>query len=99
MSPSVARPAIRRPGDILRLVLGGLDFLFLMSPPDMVWQPWLIGMRRAMEAMLTGDSMTGTDSVDAGFANRAFPESKLGEAVLDIAQRVAKIPADLLALN
>jgi len=24
-----------------------------MSSPDMAWHPWLLGMRRAMEAMLT----------------------------------------------
>ena len=71
----------------------------LMSPPDMSWQPWLLGMRRAMEAMLTGDSMTGTEAVESGFANRAFPEAELEAGVLDVAQRVAKIPPDLLALN
>jgi enoyl-CoA hydratase len=71
----------------------------LMSPPDMAWQPWLLGMRRAMEAMLTGDSMTGTEAVAAGFANRAFPAADLDQAVLDVAQRIAKIPPDLLALN
>jgi enoyl-CoA hydratase/carnithine racemase len=43
--------------------------------------------------------MTGTDAVGAGFANRAFPEDELDQAVVDIAQRVAKIPPDLLALN
>ena len=42
-----------------------------MSSPDMAWHVWLMGMRRAMEAMLTGDSMTGTEAVTAGFANRA----------------------------
>ena len=30
-----------------------------MSSPDLMWQPWFMGMRRAMEALLTGDSMTG----------------------------------------
>ena len=35
----------------------------LMSAPDMAWHPWLLGMRRAMEAMLTGDSMSGADAV------------------------------------
>jgi len=71
----------------------------LMSPPDMAWQPWLLGMRRAMEALLTGDSMTGAEAVAAGYANRAFPAAELDEAVLDIARRVAMIPGDLLALN
>ena len=71
----------------------------LMSAPDMAWQPWLLGMRRAMEAMLTGDSMTGIEAVEAGFANRAFPADELDDAVLDMAERVAKVPPDLQALN
>jgi enoyl-CoA hydratase len=71
----------------------------IMSSPDMAWHAWLLGMRRAMEAMLTGDSMTGTEAVAAGFANRAFPADQLGDEVLAIAARVAKVPPDLQALN
>ena len=71
----------------------------LMSPPDLAWQPWLMGMRKAMEALLTGDSMSGVEAVEAGFANRAFPAGRLDDEVLAVAERVAKIPADLLALN
>ena len=70
-----------------------------MSSPDMAWHAWLLGMRRAMEAMLTGDSMSGTDAVAAGFANRAFPADRLDDEVLAIAARVAKVPPDLQALN
>ena len=70
-----------------------------MSSPDMAWQPWLLGMRRAMEAMLTGDSMSGTEAVDAGFANRAFPVAELGDRVLDMAERVAKVAPELQAIN
>lgn len=70
-----------------------------MSSPDMAWHVWLMGMRRAMEAMLTGDSMTGTDAVEAGFANRAFPSDRLDDEVLDIAVRVAKVEPDLQAIN
>jgi enoyl-CoA hydratase len=71
----------------------------LMSPPDLAWQPWLLGMRRAMEALLTGDAMSGIEAVEAGFANRAFAAERLDDEVLAIAQRVAKVPPDLLALN
>ena len=71
----------------------------LMSPPDMQWQTWLMGLRRGMEALLTGDSMSGTEAVEAGFANRAFPIGDLDEAVLSIDERIAKVPPDLLALN
>lgn len=70
-----------------------------MSSPDMGWHVWLLGMRRAMEAMLTGDSMTGEEAVVAGFANRSFPADRLDDEVLAIAQRVAKVPPDLQALN
>ena len=57
----------------------------LMSPPDMQWQTWMMGLRRGMEALLTGDSMSGTEAVAAGFANRAYPEADLDTAVLAIA--------------
>lgn len=71
----------------------------LMSPPDMQWQTWLMGLRRGMEALLTGDSMSGVEAVEAGFANRAFAQSDLEREVLAVAERVARIPGDLLALN
>lgn len=71
----------------------------LMSPPDMSWQPWLMGMRRAMEAMLTGDALTGSEAAELGVVNRAFPLDRLEEEVLAVAERVAQVPADLLAMN
>lgn len=71
----------------------------LMSPPDFAWQPWLLGMRRGMEVLLTGDSLSGEECVAAGFANRAFPADRLEDEVLDVAARIAKVPGDLLALN
>jgi enoyl-CoA hydratase len=70
-----------------------------MSSPDMGWHTWLLGYRRAMEAMLTGDSMTGAEAVAAGFANRAFPVDRLDDEVLAMAVRVAKVAPDLQALN
>lgn len=71
----------------------------LMSPPDMQWQTWMMGLRRGMEALLTGDSMSGVEAVASGFANRAYPLADLDASVLAIAERIAKIPLDLLALN
>ena len=71
----------------------------LMSPPDMQFHPWLVGMRQAMELMLTGDAISGTEAARIGFANRAYPAEKLEAEVLSIAERVAKVPADLQQLN
>jgi enoyl-CoA hydratase len=70
----------------------------LMSAPDMQYHPWLMGLRGAMEAMLTGDSISGTEAARLGFANRAFPAGELDPRVLEIAARVAKIPPDLQQL-
>jgi enoyl-CoA hydratase len=71
----------------------------LMSPPDMQFHPWLMGMRDAMEMMLTGDSISGTEAAAKGFANRAFPAAELEARVLEIAERVAKIPTELQQIN
>ena len=71
----------------------------LMSPPDNQVFPWLMGMRPAMEMMLTGESISGTQAAELGFANRAFPVGELENQVLDIAERVAKVPAPLQQMN
>jgi enoyl-CoA hydratase len=71
----------------------------LMSPPDMQYHPWLVGMRRAMELMLTGDAMSGREAAEWGFATRAFPAAELEAATLAFAERVAKIPTELQQLN
>jgi enoyl-CoA hydratase/carnithine racemase len=70
-----------------------------ISPPDNQFYPWIVGMRRAMELMLTGDAMSGIEAVECGFANRAFPAAELEAKVTEIAARVAKVPSDLQQFN
>jgi enoyl-CoA hydratase len=67
--------------------------------PDMQYHAWLVGMRRGMELMLTGDAMTGIEAADWGYANRAFPADQLEAETLKIASRVAQIPSDILQIN
>ncbi len=71
----------------------------LMSPPDMQWQPWLMGMRRGMEMLLTGDAISGVEAVECGAANKSFPIDALDAEVLRVAERVSLVPKDLLTLN
>jgi enoyl-CoA hydratase len=71
----------------------------LMSPPDMQYHPWLVGMRRAMELMLTGDAMSGREAAEWGFATRAFPAAELEARTLEFAERAARIPTELQQLN
>ncbi len=70
-----------------------------MSPPDNQYHAWLMGMRPAMEAMLTGDAMSGDEAVRLGFANRAFPLADLETQVLAMAERIAKVDPELAQLN
>ncbi len=67
--------------------------------PDMHFHAWFLGMRAAMEMMVTGDSISGDEAVRLGWANRAFPEADLDDAVLEVAQRIALIPSDIVQLN
>lgn len=70
-----------------------------ISPPDNQFYPWIVGLRRAMELMLTGDHMSGVEAAASGFANRSFPPAELEARVLAIAERVAKTPSDLQQIN
>ncbi len=71
----------------------------VISPPDFQYHPWLVGMRNAMELVLTGDPITGDDAVRMGLANRAFPAAELDARVVGIAERIAGVPAELLQIN
>ncbi len=67
--------------------------------PDMQFHAWLMGMRAAMEMMVTGDSISGTEAVRLGWANRAFPVADLDAEVLAVARRIALLPPDIVQLN
>jgi len=69
------------------------------SPPDFEYHMPLLGLRRAMEIMLTGSAMTGAEAVLIGWANRAFPAAELEDEVLDVAATVAGVATDLAQIN
>ncbi|MEE2667672.1 MAG: enoyl-CoA hydratase-related protein [Pseudomonadota bacterium] len=70
-----------------------------ISPPDNQFFPWIVGMRKAMELMLTGNSISGKEAADYGFANSAFPADILEEKTLEIAKNVAEVPQDVQQFN
>jgi enoyl-CoA hydratase/carnithine racemase len=71
----------------------------VMSPPDWQYHTVLLGLRHAMELILTGDPVSGPEAVAIGFANRSFPVDELEASVLAIAGRVAGVPSDLAQIN
>jgi len=69
------------------------------SPPDWQYHAPLLGMRRAMEIMLTGGEMLGPEAVIVGWANRSFPAATLDDEVLAVAETIAGTASDLMAIN
>ncbi len=67
--------------------------------PDMHFHVLFVGMRKAMEMMVTGDSLSGVEAARLGWANAAFPAQELEGRVLELAQRIVAVPADLVQLN
>ena len=67
--------------------------------PDNHFHAWFVGMRKAMEMMLTGDSISGVEAARLGWANASFPAEELEQQVLEVAQRIATVPPDLVQLN
>jgi len=67
--------------------------------PDMHFHAWFMGMRTALEMMLTGDSISGAEAARLGWANRAYPLDELDGAVVEMASRVAQVDPELAQLN
>ncbi len=67
--------------------------------PDMHFHAWFMGMRKAMEMMITGDSVSGVEAVEYGWANQAFAAEDLSAEVLKIAERITQTPTDVVQLN
>ena len=59
----------------------------------------VLGMRRAMEIMLTGGEMLGPEAAQIGWANRSFPAVALDDEVLDVASQIAAVATDLAQIN
>jgi enoyl-CoA hydratase len=70
-----------------------------MSPPDNCWFPWHLPMRKAKEMIFTGDPLTGKQAAEYGLANYSVPADELEAFTTALAQRVALVSPELLALS
>lgn len=60
---------------------------------------WHVGLKKAKELALTGDSLTAPELLEHGMANHVFPVDKLAEETQTIARRIANIDSELLMLS
>lgn len=58
-----------------------------------------VGLKKAKELSLTGDSLTAEEMLEYGMANYVFPNDRLEEETLKIARRIAHVDMELLSLS
>lgn len=64
-----------------------------------LWAP-LVGPKRAKElAFLPGNMISGTTAVEWGWANHAVPADQVVSTVEEMAERMARIPSDVLRIK
>ncbi len=58
--------------------------------------PLIVGLVRARELLFLGDRVSATEAVRLGLANRVVPGDKLLDEAMDLARRLAALPATAL---
>ena len=67
------------------------------SAPVTLLMPFLIGQKRTRELLLTGDLIDATEAERIGLINRVVPAEGLTAAVDSLADRLARVPPDVMA--
>jgi enoyl-CoA hydratase len=68
---------------VLRLTGAGVELLV---------EPWELGIRKAKEFLLTGDTIDAPEAWRLGLVNRVVPRDELGARTRELADRVALVP-------
>ncbi len=67
-----------------------------MSPGNIQYMPWMVGITKAKEYMFTGDAMDAQEALRVGWATRVYPLDKLEEETEKLARNIAGVPTDLI---
>ena len=60
--------------------------------------PYLVGPKRALEIILTGEAITAERALDLGLVNRLVPEAKLEQTVNEIVERITAHSGPVLSM-
>lgn len=69
------------------------------SAPPLAIMPWVLGMKKTKELMLTGDRIDAQEAVRIGLANRVVPAADLMTEARRLALRFAMIAPPAMQLN
>jgi enoyl-CoA hydratase/carnithine racemase len=61
--------------------------------------PWVVGMKKAKELILTGDTIDAKEAERIGIVNKVVPLDRLDEEVGRLATKIANVPAFALRMN
>ncbi len=70
-----------------------------MTPVDIIYHPWQMHQKKARELLYTGDSVTGAEAVQLGWANRAVPVDQLCAVTEAFAERIANVDGPMLQMT
>ena len=59
---------------------------------ELLVEPWELGIRKAKEFLLTGDTIDATEAWRLGLVNRVVPREELTQRARELADRVALVP-------
>jgi len=77
---------------------GEPEIQFQSASPYLV-MPWVLGMRKVKELLLTGDRIDAAEAVRIGLVNRVAPTGKLLAEAHQLAVKLAKIPPPAMHMN
>src|SRR6202007_772911 len=60
--------------------------------------PFLVGPKRALEIILTGEAITAERALDLGLINRLVPEAKLEQTVSEVIDRITAHSGPVLTM-
>lgn len=80
------------------LLIGEPEIQFGENPAFLMI-PWLTGIRKSKELLLTGESITGIEAERIGLISRAVPADKLEEEVEKLADKLIKIPSPAMYIQ
>ncbi|HLO36053.1 MAG TPA: enoyl-CoA hydratase-related protein [Candidatus Deferrimicrobium sp.] len=67
------------------------------SAPVTLLMPFVIGQKRTRELLLTGDLVDAVEAERIGLVNRVVPLDRLGAEVDALAEKLARVPPDVMA--